>query len=288
MALLPHYARNLEVEVPDEQARTDLRHLATRLAEDAGRLIVTERPGSLGVAATKSSDADVVTVMDQASEAFLREQIATRRPQDAILGEEDGISGGTSGLTWVIDPIDGTVNYLYSHPFYAVSVAVCVGDVTTDGAWAPIAGAVHAPMLGETYAAAAGLGATLTAADGREQHLHVSNRDEFALALIGTGFGYEADKRAAQGKVVSELLPKVRDIRRGGSAALDLCFVGAGRLDGYYESGINAWDHAAGQLVVTEAGGLLGGTQENGGAPGKSLAVAGAPGVFENLLNFVS
>ena len=265
----------------DAEELTRLRDLATAMADDAARLVVTERPRSLGVEATKSSEVDVVTVMDQRSEQLLRERIDAERPDDAILGEEGGASEGTSGLTWVVDPIDGTVNYLYGHPFFAVSVAVCIGDTTREGAWLPVAGAVSAPLLGETYAAAHGQGAHLVTADGRREPLAVSDCERLELALVGTGFGYEAAKREEQGAAVAQLLPKVRDIRRGGSAALDLCFVASGRLDGYYESGINAWDQAAGQVIATEAGAAIGGAP--GGEMGKAMAIATAPGIFADL-----
>ena len=274
------------VDLPDRVILEQLRDLASAWAQEAARLVVTDRPRSLGVDATKSSEVDVVTVMDRRSEQLLRQRIAEQRPGDAVLGEEEGVTGGTTGLTWVIDPIDGTVNYLYEHPLHAVSVAVCVGDATTDGAWTPIAGAVSAPMLGETFVAAHGLGAELVAADGRREELRTSGCERLPLALVGTGFGYEAAKRREQGEVVARLLPQVRDIRRGGSAALDLCFVAAGRLDAYYESGINAWDQAAGQVIATEAGARVSGPA--GGSAGKELVVAAAPGVHDALRDCLS
>ena len=160
-------------------------------------------------------------------------------------------------------------------------MAVCIGDTTREGAWLPVAGAVSAPLLGETYAAAHGQGAHLVTADGRREPLTVSDCERLELALVGTGFGYEAAKREEQGAAVAQLLPKVRDIRRGGSAALDLCFVASGRLDGYYESGINAWDQAAGQVIATEAGAAIGGAP--GGEMGKAMAIATAPGIFADL-----
>lgn len=258
-----------------------LRDLASAMAREAAALIVSDRPESLGVEATKSSEVDVVTVMDQRSESLLRDRIREHRPDDAVLGEEGGASGGSSGLTWVVDPIDGTVNYLYGHPFFAVSVAVCIGETTREGAWRPVAGAVSAPLLGETFAAALGHGAYLTKANGERERLRVSACDRLGVALVGTGFGYEAAKRAAQGSMAARLLPRVRDLRRGGSAALDLCFVAAGRLDGYYESGINAWDQAAGQIIALEAGAETGGAP--GGVMGKEMAVVATPKIHEAL-----
>lgn len=264
----------------DDELRDQLRGIARGLAMAAGELIVTERPDRLGVAATKSSDTDVVTIMDQRSEAFLHDRIAELRPNDGVLGEEGAAKEGTSGLTWIVDPIDGTVNYLYSHPFYAVSVAVVVGDVTTEDGWETVAAAVSAPVLGETYSAAVGAGASVESRD-RVRELQIVEPASLDLALIGTGFGYASKKRAAQAEVVASLLPKVRDIRRGGSAALDLCFVAAGRLDGYYESGINPWDRAAGQLIAAEAGAIVSGGSTP--KPNKELTVAAAGNIHDAL-----
>ena len=266
----PHQIPQTPADV-DADLRAELRALAVSLAREAGRLVRDARPDGLGVAATKSSEVDVVTVMDQRSETLLRERIRAARPQDAILGEEGDDEPGTSGLTWVVDPIDGTVNYLYGHPLYAVSVAVCTGDVTRDGAWESVAGAVYAPAVDELFAASYDQGATLTTGDGTERPLHIRAKDDLATALVGTGFGYEAHKRAAQADTLTRVLPAVRDIRRGGSAALDLCFVAAGRLDAYYESGINSWDRAAGQLVASEAGAEIAGA--SGRLAGKELVV---------------
>lgn len=267
--------------VPDDATLRELRRLVFDLAREAGDLIVDERPDSLGVADTKSSEVDVVTVMDRRSEELLRARIAAARPGDAILGEEGGASAGTSGLTWVIDPIDGTVNYLYGHPFYAVSVAVCVGDTTRDGAWMPVAGAVSVPELDRTYVAAHGLGAEVVTRASQRRTLAVSGCERLEMALVGTGFGYEADKRRSQGQVLAALLPQVRDVRRAGAAAVDLCFVAEGILDAYYESGINAWDQAAGQVIALEAGAVMSGMP--GRPAGKEMAVAASPKIHEAL-----
>lgn len=268
--------------MPNEATRAQLRELATQFAQEAGRYIIEKRPRGLGVAATKSSDVDVVTVMDQGSEKLLRALIEKARPEDGILGEEGASKQGTSGLTWVVDPIDGTVNYLYEHLFYAVSVAVVIGDVETDGAWESVAGAVCAPALGETFTAAVGMGADLRTARGT-QKLQVNEPAGLDVSLVGTGFAYSASTRALQGEAVAKLLPQVRDIRRGGAAALDLCFVGSGRLDAYFESGTNSWDRAAGQLVATEAGAILSG--KPGQPAGKTMTIAAAPSIHAPLVN---
>ena len=227
---------------------------ATTFAKMAGELIRRNRPLLVEVAATKSSDVDPVTAMDRASEDLLVQLIRAARPQDAILGEEGGfLQEGTSGLTWVIDPIDGTVNYLYGIHNYAVSVAVVSGP-PNPSQWQVLAGAVHRVPDSITYSAGRGLGAER---DGVP--LQLGPGQPVALSLVGTGFGYDADRRRAQGRVVAELLPQVRDIRRLGSAALDLCAIADGQLDIYYERGLQAWDMAAGMLIAQEAGAQVGG-----------------------------
>lgn len=266
--MAPESTRHAEVNTAE---LAELERIACELAVQAGRLIVDERPRGLGVAATKTSDTDVVTVMDQRSEAFLHERLAALRPDDGLLGEEGASHEGTSGITWVVDPIDGTVNYLYEIPAYAVSVAACIGDVP-GGAWSTVAGAVYNPVTDELFHARSGGGAFLRRGE-REESLTVSTERVLGRSLIGTGFGYDAAKREQQGAVVARLIGRVRDIRRIGSAALDLCYVGAGRLDVYYESGLNPWDQAAGQLVVTEAGGVVQGRGDH--AAGTDLVVAG-------------
>lgn len=270
-------AAPVQIEQPDLVA---LEQIACDLALAAGRLIVDERPRGLGVAATKSTPTDVVTVMDQRSEAFLHERLAQLRPDDGLLGEEGASHDGTSGVTWVVDPIDGTVNYLYEIPAYAVSVAACVGDVRSGGAWSTIAGAVYNPVTDELFHARAEGGAFLRRGTD-VQRLSCSRERELSTSLTGTGFGYDAAKRERQGAVLLGLIGKVRDIRRAGSAALDLCSVGAGRLDLYYESGLNPWDQAAGQLVVVEAGGVVQGRGD--GPPNQDLVVAGPAGLVAEL-----
>jgi myo-inositol-1(or 4)-monophosphatase len=248
----------------------ELMALAEDAARAAGRLIIDGRPaGQLEVAATKSSATDIVTEMDQASERLLVEHITAARPDDGFLGEEGADQTGTSGVTWVIDPIDGTVNYLYRLPPFAVSVGVRIGDEV-------VAGAVVNPTSGEVWTARRGHGAWL---DGRP--IRVNPAPPLAMALVGTGFGYAAARRARQALVLTTVLPKVRDVRRQGSAALDLCALACGRLDGYYERGLKPWDLAAGGLIAMEAGAVVGGLA--GRSPGEDLVVAAPPGLFEEL-----
>ncbi|GGM23305.1 inositol monophosphatase family protein [Promicromonospora citrea] len=263
-------------DLPDGVTVTALRDLAVRLATAAGALVREGRPERVVVAATKSSDVDPVTVMDRASEDLLRAMIAAERPDDGILGEEGDDVPGTSGLTWVLDPIDGTVNYLYGVGVWAVSVAVVAGP-PDPASWTVLAGCVHGVADGRTWSAGLGEGATRDGAP-----VHVGSAESLSRALVGTGFGYDAGRRAQQAEVLARVLPRIRDIRRIGSAAVDLCLVADGSLDLYYERGLNPWDMAAGALVVAEAGGVVTGLR--GGTPGTAMVVAGPEHLVEELL----
>lgn len=259
----------------------ELEDLAVSAAREAGRFIVQDRPRGLGVLDTKSSINDIVTVMDQQSEALLRARLLAARPDDAILGEEAGASDGTSGITWVIDPIDGTVNYLYEIPAYCVSVAAVIGDAGTPGQWHPVAGAICNPLAQQTFHARLHGGAYVR----RGLHdtaIGVNPVDVLLQSLVATGFGYRPEVRARQGEVLAAILPVIRDIRRAGSAALDLCAVACGTVDAYYESGLNPWDLAAGWLIATEAGAVVSGLNDM--APGESAVVAAGPGIHRSLV----
>jgi myo-inositol-1(or 4)-monophosphatase len=245
----------------------DLVDIAERAAREAGALVHDHRPAQVRVAATKSSPTDVVTVMDTAAETLLRSLLSAARPDDGLHGEEGGRRAGTSGITWVIDPIDGTVNYLYGIGIYAVSVAAVLGDTSQDGAWRSVAGCVHAPSTRQTWTAGLGAGAYLNG-----ERLPTGEPPALSGALLGTGFGYLAARRARQAAVVADLLPRVRDIRRLGCSTIDLCMVASGRLDAYYERGLNAWDIAASRLVATEAGVTVRGI--DGRPPGGNMVVA--------------
>ncbi|KAA6213518.1 inositol monophosphatase [Streptomyces albofaciens JCM 4342] len=247
----------------------ELLDLALEAARRAGELLRDGRPADLGVAATKTSPIDVVTEMDLASEKLITGFLAERRPADGFLGEEGASVTGSSGVRWVIDPVDGTVNYLYGLPSWAVSIAAEKDGET-------VVGVVAAPMRGETYHAVLGGGAHLNG-----EPVHCRPAPPLSQALIGTGFAYIGERRAAQAEVLRTLLPRVRDIRRGGSAAIDLCDVACGRLDGYYERGLNPWDMAAGDLIAREAGALTGGRP--GEPVSNDLAVAASPEVFATL-----
>jgi Archaeal fructose-1,6-bisphosphatase and related enzymes of inositol monophosphatase family len=249
--------------------------LAKRAALAAGALVHERRTEGVEIADRKSTPTDIVTAADRESERLIRSLIADARPDDGFFGEEGGAVPGTSGLTWVVDPIDGTVNYLYDIPAYAVSVAVVEGEPDPIS-WRALAGVVVGPAGGEVYTATAAGGAFL---GGRR--LQVSAGTSLAQALVGTGFGYDADRRMRQAQIVARLIGRVRDIRRIGSAALDLCAVASGRLDAYYEMGLHPWDHAAGALVAAEAGARVGGL--HGAVATETLTIAAEPGLFDQL-----
>lgn len=277
---LPAAADHGEVgELPDLVA---LEALAVDVAREAADLITRERPDDLGVAHTKSSRTDVVTVMDQRAQDLLLARIGKLRPDDAIMGEEKGAVRGSSGLTWVIDPIDGTTNYLYGLPVYAVSVAVVTGDPSVGGRWRPVAGAVVNAASGETYRAHLRGGARVERPGSDPRSLSVTGSDDLGTALVATGFAYGSDMRARQADLLRDLLPRIRDIRRLGSAALDLCRLAHGEVDAYYESELNAWDLAAGWLVATEAGCLVSGP-EVGSDPSRELLWAASPALAERF-----
>ena len=247
----------------------ELLDIARAAAAEAGRLLVNGRPADLGVAQTKSSPTDVVTEMDTAAEKTIRAAIRRHRPDDGFLGEEGGSEDGGSGVRWVVDPIDGTVNYLYGLPAWAVSIGAEADGVT-------LAGVVLAPQLGEEYTAVRGGGSFLG-----ERRLRVNEPENLAKSLIATGFGYRAERRAVQGRIIAGLLGQVRDIRRGGSAALDLCSVAAGRVDGYFERGTHAWDRSAGALIAEEAGARVEGF--HGDPASEAMVLAAGSALFPAL-----
>lgn len=246
----------------------ELVELAERVARRAGAVVAERRRGVVDVAATKSSVNDVVTAVDEESERIVREEIARARPDDAVLGEEGGATAGASGLTWVVDPIDGTVNYLYGLDSYSVSVAVVAGEPDPER-WDLLAGCVHAPAMGVTWRAGRGHGAWRN----DERMPLLGDGPVLEQSLVGTGFGYTVAERTAEAAVLAQVLPQVRDIRRLGSCAVDLCLVAEGRMDAYYESGLNPWDMAAGALVVAESGGVVRGLRGRG--PSGEMTVAG-------------
>jgi myo-inositol-1(or 4)-monophosphatase len=248
---------------------TGLRDLAVRIAVEAGELLLAAVEEVRTEVGTKSSGTDMVTEMDRASEELIVGRVLDARPDDSIVGEEGADHVGTSAVRWVVDPLDGTTNYLYRMPGWNVSVGVEV-----DGE--PVAGAVVVPMHGDTFAAANGLGATR---NGRP--LRLGPPAPLVSALVGTGFAYDAAVRVRQAERLVEVLPRVRDVRRVGAAAGDLCAVAAGRLDAYYESGLAPWDRCAGTVVAREAGARVEVTDDHP-LPG-TLTVAAHPDRWDEL-----
>lgn len=257
----------------------ELRAVAVEVAWAAAHLVRDQRPEGLRVAGTKSSAVDIVTEMDTAAERLIIDLLMDRRPADGLLGEEGGLRPGSSGLTWVIDPIDATVNYLYQVGQYAVSVGVVEGQPDPAG-WRQLAGCVVDPVAEITYWASSGGGAYR---DGRP--LPGPNRVHLSQALVATGFGYLAHRRATQARVLAGVLPRVRDIRRFGCASLDLVYVAEGRLDAYYERGLNPWDFAAAGLIAAEAGVRVSGP--NGRHPDTEMVVAAEPQLHRVLLDIL-
>jgi myo-inositol-1(or 4)-monophosphatase len=242
--------------------------LAVRAAHAAGAALL-QRYGHAGRVDVKTSATDPVSEADWASEALLTETILGERPDDGLLGEEGTRQRSGTGLRWVIDPLDGTVNYLYRHPGWAVSVAC--EERGGDGQWHALVGVVHNPLLGETFRALRGAGAWLST-----QRLWVNDPVPVAQALVATGFSYDPEVRQRQGRCVAALLPQVRDIRRVGSASLDLCALAAGRVDAYYEESLLRWDWAAGALIAAEAGAVVDPLPSLKGEPGVVVVAAGA------------
>jgi len=262
-----------------------LRTVAERLAGEAAEFARRRRAEIFGAGAdssragsvqSKSTPTDPVTIADTETEGLLRDRLEALRPGDPILGEEGGGSAVAvdGGVHWVVDPIDGTVNFVYGIPAYSVSVAAQIGGVSVAGAVADVAS-------GDVYSAAVGHGAHVQRG-GRRHALRCTSANELAMALVGTGFGYAPPRRAKQAALLAGILPLVRDIRRIGSAALDLCMVAEGRLDAHYEHGLNVWDWAAGALIATEAGALV--RLPEGGGDEAGLLVAAAPGIAAQLI----
>lgn len=254
----------------DTRLVEELRSLAERSAVAAGTLLHDERPDVLQVSA-KSSPTDVVTQMDRAAETLLRGLILGERPGDGILGEEEGERSGTSGVRWVIDPLDGTTNYLYGLPLWSVSIAAELDGQT-------VVGVVYAPAMNLLYEAVLGAGAREVRQD---RPVVASSASDLAHSLLSTGFGYDSAQRRRQAEALVEVAPRVRDVRRLGSAAIDLCWVADGRTDAYVESRLNAWDVAAGALIAREAGAVVIGDDSPVEGP---YVLASAVGIVDELV----
>ena len=245
--------------------------LAERAARAAGEVLLSYYGRPPEGVESKSSATDLVSDADREAERTIRELLETERPQDGLVAEEGSRAKAASGRRWVVDPLDGTINFLYGFPAWAVSVAL----EDADGA---LVGVVHSPIHGETFCAARGEGAFLG-----ERALRVRPARPLEQSLVATGFSYEPDRRAVQAEAIAKLLPRARDIRRAGAAALDLSWVAAGRLDAFFERGLHHWDWAAGRLLVEEAGGSC--AWPDGGWPG--LLAASHDGLLAELRPFV-
>jgi myo-inositol-1(or 4)-monophosphatase len=254
----------------------DLLDLAVATAREAAALVTRDRGSAAAAVDVKSSPTDVVTAVDTAAERLITDRLLAARPHDGLLGEEGADRPGTSGVRWVVDPIDGTVNFLYGLRGYAVSIAAQIDGVT-------VAGAVLDVPTGDLFTATRGGGAHLSTATGPAPlRLHGNRPESLGQTLVATGFGYRVEQRRAQGAVLAQVLPEVRDIRRQGCASLDLCAAAAGRVDAYYELDLKPWDHAAGALVAAEAGLVVTGLP---GSPfAEPMAVAVPETVAEALL----
>lgn len=255
---------------PLSELAADL-ELAERAARAAGALLLERFGGPAQGVERKSSRTDMVSDADRDAEAVIEGMLLGERPDDGLLAEEGGHSEAASGRRWVVDPLDGTTNYLYGFPAWVVSIGL---EDSEGGA----AGVVLDPLRDELFSAVRGEGAHLNG-----EPIEVSGREELGRALVATGFGYDAERRALQAAALERLLPRVRDIRRAGAAALDLCMVATGRVDGYYERGLQPWDWAAGSLIVKEAGGTLIELEDE-----PQGLVAASPLIAEELAGLVS
>lgn len=252
----------------------ELREIAESLARGAGDMALAGRKAGPLDATTKSSPVDMVTKYDRASEEMIIEGLTRLRPDDGIIGEEGGARTGTSGIVWHIDPIDGTTNFFFDIPMWAVSI----GAADEHG---PIAGAVYAPALAEMFGAARGQGSHVNG-----KRLRVRDNDRMSDALVCTGYSYDVQNRGPHARRVARMLTQVRDVRRFGAAAIDLCFVAAGRYDVYFEEHLHSWDLVAGQLIATEAGAIV--TDYRGGVVTPKQVLAANPGVHSAMIELIA
>ena len=250
---------------------TELLKLAHTVAKSAGSHLMN-RPSSFTFT-EKSSAVDFATQMDQQAEELIVREILNSRPDDGIIAEEGAARTSKSGITWVIDPLDGTVNYLYGLPGWNVSIAA----KDKDGV---LVGVVYAPSINGLWSAVRGGDATYNG-----DKIKCNDPVTLDKALLSTGFAYDLDLRITQGQVIANLLPQIRDLRRNGAAAVDLCYVAMGALDGYFEASLNEWDHAAGGLIATQAGAVISGRA--GGPANKDLVVCAGPALHAQLLPLI-
>ena len=254
----------------------ELLELATRTAGEAATVLLDGlRRGGL-VVDTKSSATDMVTEIDRAAEALIADALLAARPEDGLVGEEGTNRPTRSGVRWVVDPIDGTTNYLYGHPGFAVSIAAELVHPDPDEGATTVAGVVWVPLLDEVYTATLGGGA-----HRNNESIGCSTVVDPAGALVASGFAYDPQRRRRQAEVLTRILPRVRDLRRMGAASVDLCSVACGRVDAFYERGLQRWDHAAGALIAREAGATV--ASLDGGPPSGDCILAANPDLWPTL-----
>lgn len=253
---------------------SELETIACRVARAAGDMALAGRRTGLGPVATKSSPTDMVTEFDRAAEAMITEALRAARPDDGLVGEEGAAHSGAGPVTWHIDPIDGTTNFFFDLPTWAVSI----GAVDENG---PLAGAVYSPPLGEMFSGARGHGARLNGSP-----IAVRTNTRIADALVATGFSYDAADRLRQSRRIPTMIDRIRDVRRFGAAALDMCFVACGRLDAYFEENLHSWDVVAAQVIATEAGAVI--TDFSGASVHPSNVLAASPGVHRHMVELLA
>lgn len=249
----------------------EIGRLAWKCAQNAGDFLKNERPQKISID-TKSTGSDLVSEMDRGAEKLIVDLITTSRPGDSILGEEGSNRIGTSGVRWIIDPLDGTVNYLFGIPLWGVSIAVEVNGVVE-------LGVIAIPETNKTYVGIAGVGSFCVSGESL-QVLKVRQGSQLMNALVATGFGYSSVRRGLQAEVVASVLPQIADIRRSGCAVVDLCWLASGFIDGYFEIGLNPWDYSAGALIVALAGGRVGAPIDDD--LGK-LLISSTPEIFDDF-----
>ena len=248
----------------------ELLAVARPIAVEVGERLLASFDGDGPTVDHKSTETDLVTDLDLWSEAFITERLLAARPDDTVMGEEGAAVAGTSEVTWWVDPIDGTVNFVHGMPGFNISIAAVVDD-------RPVAGVVVSPLHHDVFEAHIGGGAFRNG-----QAVRCAQPASLAQSVIGTGFSYEAPRRLRQAEILAALIGDIADIRRIGGSAVDLCSVACGRLDGYWEVGLHRWDHSAGELIAREAGARVEGVA--GGVPGEELVVAAPPVIFDDLM----
>lgn len=253
---------------------SELLVVAEELAREAGDMALRGRKSGAVTATTKSSPTDMVTQYDKASEELITRDLTAQRPNDGIIGEEGANTPSSSGITWHIDPIDGTSNFYFDIPMWAVSI----GAVDESG---PLVGVVYAPALGEMFTAVRGQGAFLNG-----QQIHVRHNINLNDALVCTGFSYRVEERVHHAQRVANMITHIRDLRRFGAAAIDLCFVACGRYDAYFEENLHSWDLVAGQVIATEAGAVV--SNFDGGPVSPERVLCSQPGVQQQLIQLIA